>query len=102
MSAQITRFPRAMKRGPKVKNGPVAAIKMFPERAPWMANTLQARLARFLAAKYNKEDRAEAAMDSMRYAEGLVEAGYTDGRLEEGICNRIRRLKDELAELENL
>lgn len=97
MSAETIRFPRAMKRGPKVGRGPVADILQMPN------NDARSLYARLRACKFNPEDQAAAYEDQLAFAKRFWPNGeLTHTRVREMIANRRARLEAELELLSDL
>lgn len=93
MSAQLIRFPKTMKRGPKMKRGPCAMVMHLPN------NSAADLYARFMASRHRASDREEAYAEYLDHAE---RRGYTHGSIREAISNRREQLLCELDELDRL
>ena len=92
MSAAPIPFPRQMKRGPKVKKGPVATVLNLPTAAH--------QYARFMTCRYNAKDREGAYAEHLERGELLVSAaGWTYADVLRMVATRRACLQRELDEL---
>lgn len=97
MAAHPIQFPRRMKRGAKVKNGPCADLLEFPH------SSVADFYARFMVCRYTRPDAAEYFAEQLAMGERFGSAcGWTHADIDEMIDKRRWQLKMELDALSSL